>query len=111
MPVRGSCRSGKAHRGVRAVTVTVKGASIAWVSETRNALVPALHHIRIIRETLLAQMEAGAEIDVRMARIATAIDRVLNYTAEVATQLNADGGGSDAVSSTSGGPPSGTSPR
>jgi len=101
----------KAYRGVRAVTMTVKDASIAWLSETRNALVPALHEIRILRETLLAQMGAGAEFDVRTARIATAIDRVLNYTAEVAKQLDADGGESDAVSSTSGGPPSGTSPR
>ena len=91
--------------------MTVKDASIAWLSETRNALVPALYEIRILRETLLAQTGAGAEFDVRMARIATAIDRVLNYTAEVAKQLDADGGGSDAVSSTSGGPPSGTSPR
>lgn len=93
------------------MTVTVKDASIAWVSETRNALVPALRDIRILRETLLAQMGAGAEIDVRTARIATAIDRVLNYTAEVAKQLDADGGESAAVSSTSGGPPFGTSPR
>lgn len=66
----------------------------------------------ILRETLLAQMGAGAEFDVRTTRIATAIDRVLNYTAEVAKQLDADGGGgSDAASSTSGGPSSGTSPR
>ncbi len=98
----------KAHRGVRAVTMTVKDASIAWLSETRNALVPALREIGILRETLLAQMGAGAEFDVRTARIATAIDRVLNYTAEVAKQLDADGGGSDAVSSTSGGPPLGS---
>ena len=74
------------------MTVTVKDASIAWISETRNALVPALRDIRILRETLLAQMGVGTEIVVRMARIATAIDRVLNYAAEVAKQLDADGG-------------------
>lgn len=79
------------------MTVTVKDASIAWISETRNALVPALRDIRIVREALLAQM--ATEFDVRTARIATAIDRVLNYTAEVAKQLDADCGGSDAVSS------------
>jgi hypothetical protein len=74
------------------VTVTVKDASIAWISETRNALVPTLRDIRILRETLLAQMGAGTEIVVRTARIAAAIDRVLNYAAEVAKQLDADGG-------------------